>query len=113
MRSVVRRSEGHSRNHLQCGDLNMDLEQKSVFWAGEDLKLAGREYAVLNRLLLRVDQIVAREMLLSDVYTWSDQLGSNTLEVYIHHLRQKLPIGSIETIRGQGYRLCSAPLHAV
>ncbi|MBP9540850.1 MAG: winged helix-turn-helix domain-containing protein, partial [Vitreoscilla sp.] len=51
-------------------------------------------------------------LLLSDVYTWSDQLSSNTLEVYVHHLRQKLPAGAIETVRGQGYRLVSACLHA-
>lgn len=112
MRSVLRRSEGQSRNVLQVGDLCMDLNQKTVVWAGEDLKLAGREYALLNRLLLRTDQIVARELLLSDVYTWSDQLGSNTLEVYVHHLRQKLPAGAIETVRGQGYRLSSLCLNA-
>ena len=112
MRSVLRRSEGRSLNLLQSGDLSLDLGQKTVYWAGEDLKLVGREYALLNRLLLRIDQIVARELLLSDVYTWSDQLSSNTLEVYVHHLRQKLPAGAIETVRGQGYRLVSACLHA-
>ena len=112
MRSVLRRSEGRSLNLLQSGDLSLDLGQKTVYWAGEDLKLAGREYALLNRLLLRVDQIVARELLLSDVYTWSDQLSSNTLEVYVHHLRQKLPAGAIETVRGQGYRLVSSCLLA-
>lgn len=114
MRSVLRRSEGISHDVLTSGLLTMNITHKTVHWAGQELKLNGqREYALLHRLLLRVDHIVARDLLLSDVYTWADSLNSNTLEVYIHHLRQKLPTGAIETVRGQGYRLSSACLSAV
>lgn len=110
IRSVLRRSEGKSSNVVQAGDLVLDLNQKTAHLDDQDLALAGREFALLSRLVLRVDQVVSRELLQNDLYSWQDQIGSNTLEVYIHKLRQKLPQNSIETLRSQGYRLCSSCL---
>ena len=69
------------------------------------LELTVREYLILSRLLLKYGQVVAREFLQQDLYSWQDQLGSNTLEVYIHRLRQKIGKERIETVRGFGYQL--------
>ena len=110
IRSVLRRSEGKSSNTVQAGDLVLDLSQKTARLDGHNLALTGREFALLCRLVLRADQVVSRELLQNDLYSWQDQIGSNTLEVYIHKLRQKLPLNAIETLRNQGYRLRSSCL---
>jgi two-component system response regulator BasR len=63
------------------------------------------EYAILRRLMLHAGKTVQRDRLQQDLYDWNDDIGSNTLEVYIHHLRRKIGADSIKTIRGEGYRL--------
>lgn len=113
VRSVLRRSEGQSSNTVQVGRLILDLNQKTACLNDDELQLVGREFTLLCRLVLRADQVVTRELLFNDAYSWADQIGSNTLEVYIHHLRQKLPPKTIETVRGQGYRLRSSCLLSV
>lgn len=54
---------------------------------------------------MRAGQTVNRELLQQDLYTWNDDLSSNTLEVHIHNLRRKLGKDRIRTVRGIGYRL--------
>jgi DNA-binding response OmpR family regulator len=48
---------------------------------------------------------VPRDRLMSSIYGWDDAIGSNVLEVHIHHLRKKIPTLTVKTVRGVGYRL--------
>jgi len=48
---------------------------------------------------------VPRRRLMSSIYGWDDEIGSNVLEVHVHHLRKKLPSLTVKTVRGLGYRL--------
>lgn len=105
LRAIIRRHQGQSDNVLNVGDLALDLSQQSIKQNGCLLDLTPREYAVLSRLMLKQGQVVHRETLQQDLYTWQDSLGSNTLEVYIHHLRQKIGKARIQTQRGVGYLL--------
>lgn len=105
LRAIIRRHQGQSDNVLAVGDLALDLAKQSIKQAGLLLELTPREYAVLSRLMLKKGQVVHREVLQQDLYTWQDSLGSNTLEVYIHHLRQKIGRARIVTQRGVGYLL--------
>ncbi len=59
--------------------------------------------------MMRAGQTVNRELLQQDLYTWQDDLGSNTLEVHVHNLRRKLGKELIRTVRGIGYRLEMMP----
>lgn len=105
LRAIIRRHLGQPSNILNVGALSLDLVNKSIQLKGAPLELTVREYAILSRLILKNTQVVSRETLLQDLYSWQDNLGSNTLEVYIHRLRQKLGKEAIVTVRGVGYQL--------
>ena len=105
VRALLRRDHGKASNQLVCGELALDLESKSVQLAGQEVILTRREFALLRRLAIQVGKVVSRERLQEDLYDWQDEIGSNTLEVHIHHLRRKLGSERIRTVRGEGYVL--------
>ncbi|CAK7031853.1 MAG: Transcriptional regulatory protein BasR [Saezia sanguinis] len=105
LRAIIRRHQNQSDNLITVGNIALDLANRQVTLHGNRLDLTAREFAILSRLMLKKGQAVAREILQQDIYSWHDNLGSNTLEVYIHHLRQKLGKDTITTVRGVGYRL--------
>lgn len=105
VRALMRRRFEKAENALQFGALKLDMNQNQVWLHEQELTLTRMEYAILRRLMLHAGKTVQRERLQQDLYDWNDDIGSNTLEVYIHHLRRKLGSDSIRTIRGEGYRL--------
>lgn len=107
LRAIIRRYSGVASNQLKIADFVLNLKAKMILKKGEQLSLTLREYAILSRLLLQYGQVVSRELLIQDAYTWDDALGSNTLEVYIHRLRQKIGRDQIKTVRGIGYQMRS------
>jgi two-component system, OmpR family, response regulator len=70
-----------------------------------DVELTGREAAVLEALAQDPGQVVSRELLLSRVWGYHFDPGSNLVEVYVGRLRRKLGPGWLTTVRGRGYRL--------
>lgn len=105
VRALLRRHQGLASNALQCGELTVDLVSREVTLAGEPIQLTRREFALLRRLIMQAGKIVTRERLQEDLYDWQDDIGSNALEVHIHHLRRKLGTEWIRTVRGEGYCL--------
>lgn len=105
VRALMRRRFEKAENILQFGALKLDMNQNQVWVLEQELTLTRMEYAILRRLMLHPGKTVQRERLQQDLYDWNDEIGSNTLEVYIHHLRRKLGADSIKTVRGEGYRL--------
>ncbi|CQQ78027.1 DNA-binding transcriptional regulator BasR [Yersinia enterocolitica] len=105
VRALIRRYQGQSDNLIQQDDLSLNLSTQQVCLQGQALEVTPKEFAILSRLIMRAGQTVNRELLQQDLYTWNDDLGSNTLEVHIHNLRRKLGKDRIRTIRGIGYRL--------
>ena len=69
------------------------------------ITLTAREFAVLHALMLRRQHIVKRAQIEEALYGWGDEVESNAIEVHIHHLRKKLGVDTILTVRGLGYRL--------
>lgn len=108
LRAIIRRHCGQADNQLEIADFLLNLTEKTITFSGNVLELTLSEYAVLSRLLLKYGKVVPRELLQQDLYSWQDSIGSNTLEVYIHHLRQKIGKNRIQTIRGLGYQLVDA-----
>jgi DNA-binding response OmpR family regulator len=91
----------------RCGDLEIDRVERRAALAGADLRLTGREFALLLCLVDRANRVVPRSDLLEKIWTLEDDYGSNLVEVYVRRLRQKFGThaGMIETIRGFGYCL--------
>ncbi len=107
--ALLRRS-GHetalsSKQLLRHGDVSVDLEQHEVRYQNQAIELSNREWAILTPLMLYPNKIFSKANLEDKLYDMDSEISSNTIEVYIHHLRQKLGKDFIRTIRGLGYRL--------
>lgn len=105
VRALIRRYQGQSDNLIAVGNLKINLSSQQAYLDDAPVEVTPKEFAILSRLMMRAGQTVNRELLQQDLYTWQDDLGSNTLEVHVHNLRKKLGKEVIRTVRGIGYRL--------
>jgi DNA-binding response OmpR family regulator len=105
LRALVRRASGSAGPVLQHAGIALDPAAKHVSLNGETISLSAREYALLYDLLSHKQHIRTRAQLEESLYAWGEEAESNTVEVYIHHLRKKLGANSIRTVRGLGYQL--------
>ncbi|MBE9400037.1 response regulator transcription factor [Acinetobacter albensis] len=90
---------------LHYADLTLDVEQHIAQFRGQYLDLSNREWAILTPLVSHPNKIFSKANLEDKLYDLDSEINSNTIEVYIHHLRAKLGKDFIRTIRGLGYRL--------
>lgn len=105
LRSLLRRSAGQPGPSLLAGDLEFNPQTRELHFQGELVSLTAKELAVLELLMRNRGRFVSKARLEEGVYSWSEEVGSNTVEVYISHLRKRFGSDSIETLRGVGYRL--------
>lgn len=110
LRALIRRQAGNSSPILQCGDIALDTRSGRLSVAGQAVALTSHEYKVLAYLMHHANAVVSRTQLTEHIYEQDFDRDSNTIEVFIGRLRKKLPEGSIETLRGMGYRLNATPL---
>ena len=85
------------------GDVALDPAARSVRHRGCEVELKAREFDLLHELMLNAGRVLSRERLESRLYAWGEEVGSNAIEVHVHHLRRKLAPELIRTIRGVGY----------
>ena len=109
LRALVRRSQGRADASLRHGDLVLDPAARSASLKGVPVALTGREFDLLRMLLDAAGRVLTRRMLDEQLYVWGEAVGSNALEVHIHHLRRKLGSELIRTVRGVGYMVDEAP----
>ena len=105
LRAIMRRATGDASPQLEHAGVVLDPAGKSVSYNGQAVALSAREYALLLDLLRHKNQIRSRAQLEESLYAWGEETGSNTVEVYIHHLRKKFGAEFVRTIRGLGYQL--------
>jgi DNA-binding response OmpR family regulator len=105
LRALLRRAGGSARPVLERGGITVDPVAKRVTRNGQEVTLSAREYALLLDLINHADHVRTRAQLEESLYGWGEETGSNTVEVYIHHLRKKLGTDCIRTVRGLGYQL--------
>ena len=109
-KAVIRRGKGHSSAVLEIRDVEIDTASRRVVRDGKTLALSAMEYRVLEYLAHRQNAVVSKAELSEHLYDFNWERFSNVIEVYISGLRRKLGDKNgdlIETLRGQGYRLCS------
>ncbi len=105
VRALLRRHAGGGSPVLRCGALTLDPMRKTVHKDGVPVALSAREFSVLEALMQRPGAVLSRERLEESVYGWGEEVGSNAIEVHLHHLRKKLGTASIKNVRGVGYRV--------
>lgn len=90
---------------LEVGSVALDLRRRVVVVDGVSAELSAREFALAEVLFRHPDQVLSREQLLSAVWGYDFEPGSNVVDVYVGYLRKKLGSERIETVRRMGYRL--------
>jgi len=105
LRALIRRAGGAATPTLEHAGVVLEPASKRVLRDGQPIALSAREYALLHDLLSHKTHIRTRSQLEESLYAWGEETGSNTVEVYVHHLRKKLGTDFIRTVRGLGYQL--------
>jgi DNA-binding response OmpR family regulator len=90
---------------LRAGGIELDIRARRARVGDRQVDLTGREFALLERFMRHPGQVLSREQLLSDVWGYYFDPGTNVVPVYVRSLRNKLGVDVIETVRGVGYRL--------
>jgi len=90
---------------LRVGDASLDLRTRRLAVDGKTVELTAREFAMAEMFFRHPGQVLSREQLLSHIWGYDYDPGSNVVEVYVRYLRQKLGESWITTVRGMGYRL--------
>lgn len=107
IRARLRMTEEATETVLQANGVTLDLRTRRATADGQMVELSSREFILAETLFRHPGQVLSREQLLSHVWGYDFDPGSNLVDVYIGYLRKKLGHSLIETVRGAGYRLRS------
>lgn len=107
LRALVRRAAAPKSSPLCLGDLAVDAENPRAQIGARVISLSPREHALLQHLVRHAGAVAKRREILSAVFGYDFEPGTNVIEVHVAHLRRKLEGANVrlETVRGQGYRL--------
>jgi two-component system, OmpR family, response regulator len=108
LRALGRRPPSRKTSALKAGPIELDESARRVTVSGKAVDLSQREFSILECLLRRPGQVLSRDQLLDYAWPYGVALTPNTVEAYIHLLREKLgsdAASHVETVRGVGYRL--------
>jgi DNA-binding response OmpR family regulator len=89
---------------LDVGGIQLDLLARRATIAERDVDLSAREFSLLEAFMRHAGQVLSREQLLSQVWGFHFDPGTNVVDVYVGYLRRKLGDDVVETVRGMGYR---------
>ena len=106
--SVARRYSGNPNPLISLGELEVDLSARQIRKHGQTIAMTAREWVLLEAFLQRPGQLLSKRQLEERLYSFDDEIESNTVEVHVSRIRKKLGAGVIETERGLGYRLGTA-----
>lgn len=107
LRALVRRAHGYAHPVIRVGDISLDTHSAQVTRAGMPVSLTAQELRLLSYLVHAAPRVVSRAELTEHVYDGDTEPDSNVIDVQVSRLRRKLGSQSIETLRGQGYRMVS------
>jgi two-component system, OmpR family, response regulator QseB len=107
--ALLRRKDGRADTVIRHGALTLNPATHQALLDDQPLPLSAREFALLEALLNRPGVVLSVPQLEEKIYGWDDEVGSNTIEVYIHSLRKKLGTEFIKNVRGVGYMIPKLP----
>ncbi|MDQ2778617.1 MAG: response regulator transcription factor [Pseudomonadota bacterium] len=103
MRSVLRRRSGLAPVVMDSGMIRLDPATREACCGDVTTTLTGREFSLLQALMVRPGAILSRSELEGRIYGWGEEVESNAVEFLIHALRKKLGSGAIKNVRGIGW----------
>ena len=105
IRARMRSERAPEETVLQAGDAALDLRTRRLTVGARTMELSAREFSMAELFFRHPEQVLSREQLLSNVWGYDYDPGSNVVDVYVGYLRKKLGKERIKTLRGIGYRL--------
>lgn len=111
MEAVLRRTNPTllTQDYYEVADIRLYPATHRLVKQGQEIELSNKEWAILQPMMMHPNQIFSKSHLEQKLYDWQSEVSSNTIEVYVHHLRQKLGKDLIRTVRGLGYCIETAP----
>lgn len=107
VRAVMRTAAGNSSGIYELDNLALDIRSRIVSRAGRRIELTGKEYGLLEYLLVNKNQILSRERILNHVWGYDFEGTANVVDVYMNYLRRKIEAEDqkklLHTVRGLGY----------
>jgi two-component system response regulator QseB len=108
LRALSRRTRGQGDPVWRHGALAWHPAARRAEWDGAPVELTAREAALLEVLLAHPNRVLSKQQIVDKLYGWGEEVESNALEVFVHHLRRKLHPKLVRTVRGVGYALGAA-----
>ena len=110
LHAIVRRSKGHAQSVINTGNMDVNLDSRTISISGKQVHLTGKEYSVLELLALRKGTTLTKEMFLNHLYGGMDEPEVKIIDVFVCKLRKKIAAANngahyIETVWGRGYVL--------
>ena len=105
IRARLRAGGTAEETELRAGEAGLDLLTRRARVGDREIELSAREFALAEVFFRNPGQVLSREQLLNLVWGYDRDPDSNVVDVYVGYLRKKLGDGTIETVRGMGYRL--------
>ena len=113
IRVLLRKPKEAPQTVCKLDDLEVHLDTHQVLRAGHEIKLSGKEFALLRYLIQNTGIVLSRDRLEQHLWNYEYAGGSNVIDVYIRYLRKKIDEGSqtklIHTVRGAGYVMRAEP----
>ena len=111
MEAVLRRTNPTllTQDYYEVADIRLYPATHRLVKQGQEIELSNKEWAILQPMMMHPNQIFSKNHLEQKLYDWQSEVSSNTIEVYVHHLRQKLGKDLIRTVRGLGYCIETTP----
>jgi DNA-binding response OmpR family regulator len=105
LRAAQPAAQGADPTQLQVADLVLDVRSRQVDVGGRTVDLSAREFSLLETFMIHPGQVLSREQILSRVWGYDFDPGSNVVDVYVRYLRRKIGAERIQTVPRMGYRL--------
>lgn len=104
IRLRIRKEAGEASSSIEADGVVLDVRTRRARTPAGEVDLSAREFALAEELMRHRGSVLSREQLLSRVWGYDFDPGSNVVDVYVRYLRAKLGADHIETVRGMGYR---------
>jgi DNA-binding response OmpR family regulator len=105
IQTIMRRPSGYMDKNLYIGKYVLDVDNRTVYEGNSEISVRKKEYDLLEYLVRNKDRVISRCELLDHVWDYREYVGSNTIDVHIKRLRDKLHDKNIiETVHGIGYK---------
>lgn len=105
IRAVTRRAAGQASPVWEIGKLCIDVGKREIRLGGETIALSPREFQIVEELARNAGEVIPKHRMARALQPYGEPLEFSTLDWHVHNLRRKLGAGTIQTVRGVGYRL--------